>query len=158
MTITLRPATRDDEGLLFELYRGSRESEIAAWGWDQAQQEAFLRMQFVARQGQYGFQFSGAQDSIILHDEQAIGRLFVMRGESEIRLVDIALLPAHQNSGIGTRLIEQLIEEGARSAKAITLHVEMTSPALKLYERLGFVPVSENGAHLFMRKNPDQST
>lgn len=153
MTITLRPATSEDEELLYELYRSSRASEVAAYGWDEAQQEAFLRMQFGARERQYGFQFSGSEHSIILRDGQAIGRILVMRTESEIRLVDVAILPANRNSGIGTDLIKQLIEEGSRSAKPVTLHVEITSPALRLYERLGFVRVRESGPRLFMEKS-----
>ena len=154
MTISLRPAGPADEPLLYELYRGSRAEEVAAFGWDEAQQDAFLRMQFNARQRQYGFQYADANDGIIMLDGRDIGRLLVLRGEREIRLVDIALLPEHRNAGIGTGLVRGLIEEAARAAKPVTLHVERANPAAGLYERLGFVKVRETGAHFFMEKSP----
>ena len=157
MTISLRPASPADESLLYELYRDSRAEEVAAFGWDAAQQEAFLRMQFNARQRQYGFQYADANDGIIMLDGRAIGRMLVLRGEHEIRLVDIALAPEHRNAGIGSGLVQGLIEEAARAAKLITLHVERTNPAAGLYERLGFIKVRETGAHFFMEKAPAQS-
>ena len=46
--VTLRPACADDEGFLLALYASTRQDEMAAWGWDAAQQEMFLRMQFLA--------------------------------------------------------------------------------------------------------------
>src|SRR5215467_4548362 len=125
--VTLRPSTPDDEALLYALYCSTRAEELAAFGWDEAQQQSFLRMQFDARQRQYGFQYAGASDDIVLLDNKAIGRLLISRGSDEIRLVDIALLPECRNSGIGSRLIRELLDEAERADKSVTLHVEKTN-------------------------------
>ena len=114
-------------------------------------------MQFNARQRQYGFQYADAADDIITLDGRAIGRMLVLRGKEENRLVDIALLPEHRNAGIGTGLLRGLIDEAARAAKSVTLHVERTNPAAGLYERLGFIKTRETGSHFFMEKLPDRS-
>lgn len=89
-SITLRAARTDDESFLYHLYAGARAEEMAAWGWDAARQEAFLSLQFRARQAHYG-EYPNSDHQIILNDGQPIGRLFVSRLEDEIRLVDIAL-------------------------------------------------------------------
>ena len=44
MPVTLRPLHADDELFLFALYCSTRADEIAAWGWEPAQREAFLQM------------------------------------------------------------------------------------------------------------------
>ena len=37
---------------------------------------------------------------------------------------------------------------------ALTIHVEMSNPARRLYERLGFAPVEEHGVYLLMERRP----
>jgi len=49
VSIDLRAATASDEPFLFALYASTREHELAAWGWEPAQRDAFLRMQWMAQ-------------------------------------------------------------------------------------------------------------
>src|SRR5215469_9860075 len=100
--VTLRPAGPDDEAFLYQLYCSTRAEEMAAWGWDPAQQEMFLKMQFRARQLSYQSESGDTDSRIIERDNRPIGRLLVFRAESEICLADIALLPEFRGSGIGT--------------------------------------------------------
>lgn len=145
MTVTLRLAGPDDEQFLYELYCDTRAEEMAAWGLDQAQQKAFLELQFKARQRHYDIAFSGAEHKIILCEARPIGRILVYRSEREIRLVDIALLTEHRSKGIGASLIEALLEEATTTGKSVTLHVDKLSRAARLYERLGFSMIDETG-------------
>jgi ribosomal protein S18 acetylase RimI-like enzyme len=80
-----------------------------------------------------------------------IGRLYVHRGEREIRIVDITLVPGQLGKGLGTRLLQGLQEEAASTRKTLTIHVEKFNPALRLYQWLGFEVVEERGAYLFLR-------
>jgi ribosomal protein S18 acetylase RimI-like enzyme len=148
-TITLRPADLNDEALLYQLYAGARAEEVGAWGWDSAQQEAFLSLQFRAQQAHYS-EYPNADHRIILANGRPIGRLFVSELEDEFRLVDIALLPEHRNAGIGRTLIRKLLDQARLSGKAVRLHVEKTNRAQRLYERLGFAEIGDAGSHLFM--------
>jgi GNAT superfamily N-acetyltransferase len=155
MAITLRPAHHDDEAFLYQLYASTRATELAAYGWDAAQQAAFLQLQFRGQRAHYA-EYPNADDQIIFDDAQPIGRLFVSRLEKEIRLVDVALLPEWRGQGIGAQLIRELLSEAARAGLPVRLHVEKFNPARQLYERLGFVLTSDARSHYLMEWQPTQ--
>ena len=150
MLLSLRSATPDDEEFLCELYSSSRREELASWGWDAAQRDAFLTLQFNAQQAHFRSRFPGADHSIIVIDGKAMGRMVVVRMEQEIRLADIALLPECRSAGIGTSLISDLHVEGKATGKPIRLHVSKTNRAQGLYTRLGFAKVGDTGTHFLM--------
>jgi ribosomal protein S18 acetylase RimI-like enzyme len=156
IAIELRPAAPDDESFLYELYCSTRADEIAAFGWDRAQQAAFLQLQFRGLQRHYQVQQLDVDSRIILRaggPSQAarpIGQIIVMRSATEIRLADIALLPEYRGSGIGTALIRDLFAEATASSRPVTLHVEKSSRAVGFYERLGFVKTGDTGFHYKM--------
>ncbi len=153
MPITLRAAQADDDAFLYDLYAGVRADEMAAWGWDAAQQQMFLRLQFNAQRQHYD-QYPNADHRIILSDDQPVGRLLVSRLEDEIRLVDIALLPESRSRGIGGLLIQHLLDEARQAGKVVRLHVEKNNRAQRLYERLGFARIGDTGSHLFLEWQP----
>jgi GNAT superfamily N-acetyltransferase len=120
--------------------------------WDDARKEAFLRMQFDVQDRSYREQNPDGSFDVIAVDGVPAGRLYVSRRASEIRIVDIALLPEHRGAGIGTGLLRELIAEGERSGKPVTIHVERGNRARTLYERLGFAEVAENGVYVLMER------
>ena len=91
---------------------------------------------------------------MILVDGEPAGRLYLHRGPSEIRIVDIALVPEHRGGGVGTRLLEDLFAEADEGGKSVTIHVERMNPALSLYERLGFTVAEDKGVYLFLERAP----
>ncbi len=157
MAVTLRPAQVEDEVFLFELYASTRADEMALVNWDAAQQDAFLKMQFNAQTQYYRMQFPEAEYQIIMRDGQAIGRLIVDRSEGVLLLMDIALLPESRGMGIGTALIRDLQAQAAEAGKPMRLHVEIFNRALRLYERLGFHPISESGIYYELEWRPPGS-
>ena len=134
LNLFLREATPEDEPFLLEVYASTRIDELAGLGWSNDQIQAFIRMQFLARERSY----PRVDSRIIILDGRPVGRMMVDRGESAILLRDIALLAEYRNAGIGSRLIQDLMKEAAAAGKPIELHVVSTSPAVRLYERLGF--------------------
>jgi len=147
--ISLRRALVEDEEFLFKVYAATRREEIAGWGLDAAQQEMFLRMQFRAQQFQYE-DYDDSGKSIIMEDDGPIGRLIVSRSESEIHLVDIALLPEHRSGGIGTKILEDLFNEASERNIPLRLEVSAVNRAAGLYKRLGFRIVDESETYLRM--------
>jgi ribosomal protein S18 acetylase RimI-like enzyme len=134
------------------VYASTREEELAVVPWDDAQKETFLRQQFDAQDAWWRENYAEATFDVILVDGEPAGRLYVHRGPSEIRIVDIALLPEHRGNGVGTRLLDDLLAEGDAGAKSVTIHVERMNPALRLYERLGFSLAEDKGVYLFLER------
>lgn len=66
-------------------------------------------------------------------------------------------MPTHQNLGIGTRVLKDIIWRSTRAKKDLRLSVGLKNQkARRLYERLGFVveTVSETHYHMVRRPAP----
>lgn len=146
----LRPAGHDDAEVLYRIYASTREDELAAVPWDAPAREAFLRMQFAAQDGYYHSRFPDASYDLIVSGEEVIGRLYVDRGEKTWLVIDLALLPGHRGKGIGTRLLAEVLAGAGAAAKPVQMHVERSNPARRLYERLGFRQVADEGVYLLL--------
>lgn len=155
-TITLRTAVEADYDFMRRLYAATREEELAQFPFDEAQKTAFLDQQFAAQFEHYTVHYPTCERNIILRDETPIGRLWIDEWRDQIRLVDITLMPGERGSGVGTMLVRDVLERGTKAGKPVTIHVEAYNPALRLYERLGFVRVDTNGVYYFMRWTPPQ--
>jgi GNAT superfamily N-acetyltransferase len=152
--ITFRPIRAGDEDFLYEVYASTRRDELTQVGWTDAEQEVFLRMQFTAQHRSYLAQFPAGEFQIILWHERPIGRLYLERRRDEIRGIDIALLPAYRQTGIGTAILRDRLDEAARDRKPFRLHVARANRARRLYERLGFTTLQDDGVYLFMEWTP----
>ncbi|MBV9209869.1 MAG: GNAT family N-acetyltransferase [Acidobacteria bacterium] len=152
MPVTLRPVAESDEDFLYQVYASTRRAEVSAWGWNEQQQDAFLRMQFTMQRRSFEMQHPDAAHDIILLDEEPIGRLLVERSDGEIQLTDISLLASHRGRGIGSQVIKKLLEEADRTRSKVKLQVLKVNPAARLYERLGFIRTGERGLYFQMER------
>jgi ribosomal protein S18 acetylase RimI-like enzyme len=151
---SLRPVEDADRAFLVELYASTREEELAQVGWDAGTKRAFVEQQFTAQDHHYRANYPGATLDVIEVDGAPAGRLYVHRGPSDIRIMDIALAPPYRGRGVGTRLLRALIEEADASSRKLSIHVEMNNPARSLYDRLGFEPAGEHGVYVLMERPP----
>lgn len=55
----------------------------------------------------------------------------------------IAVLPQFTGQGIGTKLLQSLLSQAKSEFSVIALNVRADNPALRLYQRFGFVTVEE---------------
>lgn len=55
----------------------------------------------------------------------------------------IAVLPGQEGAGIGTRMLEDLVDQARGQYPGIVLSVRVGNPAVRLYRRLGFEVVEE---------------
>jgi ribosomal protein S18 acetylase RimI-like enzyme len=148
--VTCRAAGDADIPLLAESYFSTRREEVAQTGWPLADQERFLAHQFEAQHRHYRAHYPGAEWLVVEKDGAPIGRLYLDDWASELRLIDIALLPEARGGGVGAALIEDLIEAAAARGKKLSIHVERNNPAMRLYRRLGFAKVDEHGIYDLM--------
>jgi len=158
MNISLRPFPPDNQDFLFKLYASTRQDEISVLGWNPAQQDAFLRMQFNAQRRWYETAYGQAEHQLILVDEQPAGRILTAREGDACRLVDIALLTEYRNRGIGTQLLRDLIAKSERDKLSVVLQVFKSNPALHLYQRLGFVTTGEDSMYYQMERKTAASS
>lgn len=154
--ITLRPVGADDYDFLVAVYGSTRAEEMALVPWTDEQKQVFISTQFAAQQDHYAKKYPAASHDIIVVDDRPMGRLYVARLDQEIRIVDITVLPAERNAGIGSYLIRQLLDEADRAGKVTRIYVEEFNPSLRLFERLGFSPSEQHGIHLLMQCHPNQ--
>jgi len=149
--LSLHPVTPADEEFLLSVYASTRAAELAQAEWQPGQREAFLKWQFEMQHQQYEARFPAAEYKLIDIDNHPAGRFWVGENETEIRLLDIALLPEFQNRGVGTLLLRELIDEARRSQKPLRHMVFMlNSDAHRFYERLGFKMIEDLGAYRHM--------
>ena len=146
--------TPEDQPFLRLLYASTREEELAPLGWAPAQVEAFVDLQFRARESHYRQHYPGADDCVVLAGGVAAGRLDVSREDGIIRVIDIVVAPGFRGRGIGTQLLEGVIEEAAAAGLPVELHVEVHNPAQRLYRRLGFEQVAEAFPYLRLQWRP----
>jgi ribosomal protein S18 acetylase RimI-like enzyme len=143
---TLRAVQDDDTELLYRVYASTRDEELGGVPWTAEQKEDFLRMQFRAQDQHYRLHYRGARFDLILVGGAAVGRLYVYRTSTEIRIMDIALLPRFRRRGIGERVLRDLFAEADADGTLVSIHVEVNNPARRLYERVGFQAVDDGEA------------
>ena len=149
-SLSTRPVTPDDEMFLRQVYKSSRGDDLRGLGWDEERISEFLEMQYDAQRRFFESDYQNASDEVVLLDSKPAGRLIVERREHEIRCIDLGLLPAYRNRGVGTSIVRKLQEEARASNKSLRLQVIRFSRAVSLLERLGFVRTSETGTHFQM--------
>lgn len=86
-----------------------------------------------------------------------IGRIYVDTTRVEVRLMEVTLLPAHRNRGIGSRLMAVFLDYADGLALPSTLHVEPFNPARRMYQRLGYAAVETRGIYELMERPPGPS-
>lgn len=144
--VTLRPVTTADSTFAFQVWKAAMQSYIeATWGWDENAQR--LRQQK---------EFAATPPQIIEAGEQPIGTLIVRHAPDHIYLSGLYILPEHQHCGYGSHILEGLLTQGQAQHLPIHLRVLKVNPqARRLYERLGFVAVSEEDNFAVMEKAPN---
>jgi ribosomal protein S18 acetylase RimI-like enzyme len=155
--LSLRPAQPADETFLRRVYASTRADELAMVPWTPEEKAAFLDMQFTAQKTDYRARFPRSEHSIVLVDEVEVGRVWIDRGEDEIRLIDIALLPERRNGGTGTTLLRGLQAEASAADRPLRHSVyKQNTGALRFYQRLGFQVVEDFETYVLMEWIPDR--
>lgn len=135
---TIRPEVAEDDAFLRRLTIAGRWAEFAPLPLADAHKRMLLEQQYEARRHHYRTYYAGADFSVIEVDGVAVGRLCLLRGADDHKLVDIALLPEHCGKGLGGAVLDAILTEAAALSRSVSLRVEHTNPARQLYERKGF--------------------
>ena len=136
---TLRPARPDDFDYCARLYFEGMETIRE------------LNLNMDAQLASFRQHWKAPQVRIITLDGSDIGWLQSFVKGNELFLAQLFVHSALRRQGIGTDVVNGLIEEAARAGQAVTLGVVKTNPALRLYERLGFHTTHEDERKFYMR-------
>lgn len=90
---------------------------------------------------------------LVCVDGEVRGYCCIHEDDRSIRIREFAVLPDHQRQGIGSGVLERLIERATLARKEMKLNVMKTNEsARRLYEHAGFIVLGENVTHLFMSR------
>ena len=140
--LRIEPASEAGRALLFAPFKVALQGYVDwAWGWDEDKE----RLHFFERLPLNGL-FK------LIHRGQCVGGFCIEETQEHSQhLRTLFIRPESQGLGIGTRLLQHLIQEAQRQQQPLTLHVIHINPAKRLYERLGFRAVREEEKTFFMR-------
>ena len=136
----LRAAAESDRTFLYTLHRTTMRGVIEkTWGWDDAWQQT----DFDRRYADYIV-------SIIEIDGRAAGSLWIEWKPDSLYVHELQVMPGFQSKGLGTAVMQDLIEQAAARGLPVTLAVVPANiRAQHIYERLGFVVTAVE--HPFIR-------
>ncbi len=114
-------------------------------------------MQFDIQRRSYAMQYPESKHLLIYVEQLPVGRLLLDESSNEekaIQLIDVSLLPEFRNQGVGTRLLQHLQRLASETLRGIRLSVLQSNPAIRLYERQGFMVTGESVPYLRMHWHP----
>lgn len=144
---------------MLRLFRTFRNDIDDAIGLSDSEKKTFIQQQFEAQRRSYQQKYPDSSPKLILVADARAGRVWVARLQSQIRLVDIMVLPSFQNQGVGSFLIAKLQDEARATERPLRHMVHTTNrDALRFYRRHGFAQQpSPFPTHRAMVWHPNQS-
>jgi ribosomal protein S18 acetylase RimI-like enzyme len=141
MDVHLRACQSQDFQFARQLYFETMRWAIEPiFGWDQAHQEA-----------SFAGWFNPGEVSIITANGVDAGWIQHRVERGAIFLGSIYVAPVMQRKGIGTRVIQMLLDLGTQRSQPVTLAVMKINPAVALYKKLGFRITHEDEHKLYMK-------
>lgn len=154
----LRPAGDSDLPALRAIFASTRADELALAGWPDVVVQKFVAEQFEFQHRHFTAAYPDAGFLLIESGADPIGRVYWRSATAGDpvpfdQLIDVALLPVWRGQGIGSALIEALIDDARERGCGVELQVMITNRgARRLYERLGFATIEAGSSHLRMRR------
>ena len=150
MNYIIRPVVKDDEPFLWKmLYYAAHMDEEGETSLLAAKNNPDL-MKYVV---DWGRKTDRGFVALEPHGQQQIGAAWVrllVGKDKTISYIDeftpelaIAVLPDYVGKGVGTQLLISILEAVKEVYPSVVLSVRSTNPARRLYERMGFVVVSD---------------
>ena len=140
--IHLRSATELDSDFCYNVKKEALGQYVAqVWGWDEAFQREFHRGDFAV-----------TRPDVVVYRGVDIGTFEITKHLDHIHLGEFYLLPQFQRQGIGTILLQRVLNEAAANHLPVRLEVLKNNPVQSLYQRHGFVMSGQREHHFLMER------
>jgi ribosomal protein S18 acetylase RimI-like enzyme len=138
--VSLRPASPDDAEFVNTLTRTVMLDYVSKTWSSTEERDAYFEKN----------KLDLATTRIIQLDGKDVGRISVIRSSTDVLIDNIHVLPQYQSKGIGSKVIQETLDEASEEGLPVSLQLLRSNPVKSLYERLGFKIISENKTHIFM--------
>ena len=145
----LRPALPADADFEHRLYASTRD-DLRPLGPEVF--DGLVGMHYRAQSMSIRLEHPQAERKIVMVQDAPVGRLIVDASGNYVEVIDVALLPEYRNCGLGASVLNSVLAQADRLGRAIRLHVEKQSRAVRLFERLGFVICGDLGMYFAMSR------
>lgn len=143
--ISLRPASNQDLDFLIKLRLLCMHEHFQRLGISYSKEQHLERI---------NYRFDSAK--IIVKNRQRVGMVKFFRDRDQWIIIQLQIAPEYQGQGIGSYLVNEIIEKAALERMPVSLSVLKKNPALVLYKRLGFEITDEFENDLSMTWKKDQ--
>ena len=144
--ISKRPATAEDTGFARQVHHsGYHDTVVRQFGeWDEAMQDKF-----------FDAAWNADPHEILMSDESDCGYCAIERHPDHIFLHELVVSDEFQGQGIGSKVLQELIDEAKAKEIPIKLQVlKENEGARRLYLKFGFKDTEITDMHYLMEYNP----
>lgn len=135
--ITFRKASQEDLNILAQIYTQNMQNYVARnYPWDS---------------NLFKNKFHPNDYLIFQNKQEIIGFLKINSEENALYLGEIQIKHTYQNQGIGTKILQSIINNNKLNCQRIWLQVLKGNPAIRFYSRLGFKVFAETKTHYKMQ-------
>jgi GNAT superfamily N-acetyltransferase len=145
MKVSLRPAVDAD-------FEACRRTYFAETAWMNER----LQLKREDQEASFRNLWKPSQVCVIQADGVDVGWLQTVVSKDEEFLGQIFVDAPFQRKGIGTEVLQRIVEEASRLKLPIRLAVVKFNPSRRLYERLGFRVTHEDERKVYMTREPDR--
>lgn len=139
----LRPAAEEDIPFLLQLRHQCMNAAMIASGKTPSDDAHLQRIRH---------RFDAAE--VVMLGDRPVGLLKTVRTGPVWDLIQIQVAPSEQGKGLGGKLLRRVIAQAMAAGVSVKLSVFKVNPALRLYQRLGFIVTGETDDAYDMQFTP----
>ncbi|MEM7277708.1 MAG: GNAT family N-acetyltransferase [Pseudomonadota bacterium] len=133
-TPELVPASAEDIDFLLQLRMETMDQQLVSHGVELSAEQHLERVEHEL-----------SNCFLIVAGGQKIGAVKFVTCDSSLEILQLQIKPGNQGKGYATIVLNELIAKARGAERSMKLSVLKQSPALRLYRRLGFRVIGEDG-------------